>query len=184
MLRDRRFSIARERARDSSRRRLARSRSDTVSYTHLVSAIGDLAGVLVREVVGEGEVLAELLEMCIRDREQGGNGIYDNTQGTGWVESWPVHMPHQEVYLALLDQQASVAMADLEKLLNSSDKSAAALQRADAVAKTIESQFYDADKNCYAFSRNADGSQDHTSTVYPALAWWRDVYKRQKVKWS
>jgi len=25
---------------------------------------------------------------------------------------------------------------------------------------------------CYAFSRNADGSQDRTSTVYPALAWW------------
>ena len=107
--------------------------------------------------------------------EQSGNGIYDNTQGTGWVESWPVHMPHQEVYLALLDQQASVAMADLEKLLNSSDKSAAALQRADAVAKTIESQFYDADKNCYAFSRNADGTLDKASTVYPALAWWSEL---------
>ena len=27
-------------------------------------------------------------------------------------------------------------------------------------------------KSCYAFSRNADGSLDRTSTVYPALAWW------------
>ncbi len=107
--------------------------------------------------------------------EQGGNGIYENTQGTGWVESWPVHMPHQEVYLALLDQQASVAMADLEKLLASADKAAAAQQRADAVAKTIESQFYDAEKNCYAFSRNADGTLDKASTVYPALAWWSEL---------
>ena len=36
-----------------------------------------------------------------------GDGIYDNAQGTGWVESWPSGMPHQEIYLALLDQQAS-----------------------------------------------------------------------------
>ena len=36
-----------------------------------------------------------------------GDGIYDNSQGTGWVESWPTGMPHQEIYLALLDQQAS-----------------------------------------------------------------------------
>ena len=39
------------------------------------------------------------------------DGIYDNSQGTGWVESWPGGMPHQEIYLALLDQQASSAMA-------------------------------------------------------------------------
>ena len=42
-----------------------------------------------------------------------GDGIYDNSQGTGWVESWPGGMPHQEIYLALLDQQASAAMAEL-----------------------------------------------------------------------
>jgi glycogen debranching enzyme len=103
---------------------------------------------------------------------QGGNGIYENTQGTGWVESWPVHMPHQEVYLALLDQQASAAMTVLEQRLGSGEKAAAARDRAAAVAKTIEEQFYDSGKNCYAFSRNADGTLDKASTVYPALAWW------------
>src|SRR3984885_12339483 len=61
------------------------------------------------------------------------DGIYDNSQGTGWVESWPGHMPHQEIYLALLDQQASAAMANVEKLLGNTDKSAAAQQRADTV---------------------------------------------------
>ena len=45
------------------------------------------------------------------------DGIYDNSQGTGWVESWPTGMPHQEIYLALLDQQASAAMAQIETLL-------------------------------------------------------------------
>jgi len=100
------------------------------------------------------------------------NGIYDNRQGTGWVESWPGGMPHQEVYLAFLDQQASGAMAQLEDLLHDSAKSQAARTRADAIAKTIQSQFWDKDKNCYAFSRNPDGSLDRTSTVYPALAWW------------
>jgi glycogen debranching enzyme len=102
------------------------------------------------------------------------DGIYDNSQGTGWVESWPGHMPHQEIYLALLDQQASGAMAEIEKLLGESAKSAAAHQRAETIAKTIESEYYDQEKSCYAFSHNADGSQDRASTVYPALAWWSD----------
>jgi len=100
------------------------------------------------------------------------NGIYDNRQGTGWVESWPGGMPHQEIYLAFLDQQASGAMAQLEDLLHDSAKSTAAKSRADAIAKTIQAQFWDKDKSCYGFSRNPDGSLDRTSTVYPALAWW------------
>jgi hypothetical protein len=107
------------------------------------------------------------------------NGIYSNTQGTGWVESWPGGMPHQEIYLALLDQQASAATAELEKLLGSPEKSAAARQRADKIAATIETEYYDPEKSCYAFSRNADGSQDRTSTVYPAMAWWSDLGNKQ-----
>jgi glycogen debranching enzyme len=103
------------------------------------------------------------------------DGIYDNSQGTGWVESWPGGMPHQEIYLAILDQQASAAMASIEKLLGDSGKSTAAQQRADTIAKTIEKEYYDPEKSCYAFSHNADGSQDRTSTVYPALAWWSNL---------
>ncbi len=100
------------------------------------------------------------------------DGIYDNSQGTGWVESWPGGMPHQEIYLALLDQQASSAMAYLESLLHEGDRSKAAALRAETIAKTINAEYYDAQKTCYAFSRNLDGSLDRTSTVYPALAWW------------
>jgi glycogen debranching enzyme len=100
------------------------------------------------------------------------NGIYANTQGTGWVESWPGGMPHQEVYLAFLDQQASGAMALLEEMLHDAAKSTAARSRAEAIAKTIQTQFYDSQKSCYAFSRNVDGSLDRTSTVYPSLGWW------------
>lgn len=107
--------------------------------------------------------------------DKGGNGIYENTQGTGWVESWPTGLPHQEIYLALLDEQASRAMAQVEDLLNDGKKAEGSRQRAAAIAKTIESQFYDQQKLCYAFSRNADGSLDRTSTVYPSLAWWSSV---------
>jgi len=101
-----------------------------------------------------------------------GDGIYDNSQGTGWVESWPPGMPHQEIYLALLDQQASAAMAKLEALLNNQKDAQAAQVRADNLKKTIESEYYDQQKQCYAFSRNKDGSLDRTRTVYSALAWW------------
>jgi hypothetical protein len=103
------------------------------------------------------------------------DGIYDNSQGTGWVESWPGHMPHQEIYLALLDQQASRAMAEIERLLGESAKSAVAQQRAETIAKTIEQEYYDQQKSCYAFSRNLDGSLDRATTVYPALAWWSEL---------
>ena len=101
-----------------------------------------------------------------------GDGIYDNSQGTGWVESWPGGMPHQEVYLALLDQEASAAMARMEMLLGDATAADAARKRAETVAKTIEAEYYDAQKGCYAFSRNADGTMDRTVTIYPALAWW------------
>lgn len=100
------------------------------------------------------------------------NGIYDNRQGTGWVESWPGGLPHQEIYLALLDQQASAAMAQIEDLLHDSTKTQAANSRAATIAKTINEQFPNGDKGCYAFSRNENGSLDRTTTVYPALAWW------------
>jgi glycogen debranching enzyme len=103
------------------------------------------------------------------------DGIYDNSQGTGWVEGWPGGMPHQEIYLALLDQQASGAMGEIESLLSSPDKATSANKRADAIARTIESEYYDADKGCYAFSYNGAAGVDKTTTVYPALAWWDPV---------
>ena len=37
-----------------------------------------------------------------RAHDSDGDGIYENTEGTGWVESWPPGMPHQEIYLAAL----------------------------------------------------------------------------------
>src|ERR1700761_1319091 len=101
-----------------------------------------------------------------------GDGIYDNSQGTGWVESWPSGMPHQEIYLALLDQQASTAMAKLAGLLEDKTTSDAANARAVDLTKKIETEYFDTASQQYAFSRNVDGSLDHTATVYPAIAWW------------
>jgi hypothetical protein len=101
-----------------------------------------------------------------------GDGIYDNVQGTGWVESWPSGMPHQEIYLALLDQQASAAMAKLAELLGDKATSDAAAMRAGDLAKKIEAEYYDSAGQAYAFSRNADGTVDRTATMYPMVAWW------------
>ena len=101
-----------------------------------------------------------------------GDGIYDNAQGTGWVESWPGGLPHQEIYLALLDQQASAAMAKMNTLLGDSASASAAADRAKKVMSTIESEYYQPATRTYAFSRNVDGTVDHAATVYPALAWW------------
>ena len=81
-------------------------------------------------------------------------------------------MPHQEIYLALLDQQASSAVAYIERQLQDSSKAEIAERRANKIATTINTEYYDPQKSCYAFSHNLDGTNDNTATVYPAMAWW------------
>jgi hypothetical protein len=108
-----------------------------------------------------------------RTHDTDGDGIYDNSQGTGWVESWPSGMPHQEVYLAALDEQASAAYARLAHLINKAAEASSADARAQKVASTIEQEYAGP---MYAFSRNADGSLDKTATIYPAIAWWDGHY--------
>jgi hypothetical protein len=100
-----------------------------------------------------------------------GDGIYDNAQGTGWVESWPPGMPKQEIYLALLDQQGSAAMAQMAKLLEDGVAAQAAATRAARLRATIEREYFLAARDAYAFSQNF-GKLDETATVYPAIAWW------------
>ena len=100
-----------------------------------------------------------------------GDGIYDNAQGTGWVESWPPGMPRQEIYLALLDEQASRAMADLSNLLGDKATADSAKQRATTLHITIEREYFRPDANTYGFSWNS-GKLDTTATIYPAIAWW------------
>jgi glycogen debranching enzyme len=101
-----------------------------------------------------------------------GDGIYDNAQGTGWVESWPPGMPRQEVYLALLDQQASTAMAALAEILDDGSLAFRAASRAKRVHQTIEREYYRPETQTYAFSYNGPGKLDTTSTVFPSIAYW------------
>jgi Mannosylglycerate hydrolase MGH1-like glycoside hydrolase domain len=103
-----------------------------------------------------------------------GDGIYDNSQGTGWVESWPGGMPHQEIYLAELDREASSAMAELDKVLGNEAEANAAAQRAAELSKKIEEEYYIPAQQRYAFSWNGNGKRDEASTMFPAIAWWND----------
>jgi glycogen debranching enzyme len=101
-----------------------------------------------------------------------GDGIYDNSQGSGWVESWIPTMPHQEIYLAVLDEQASLAFADLARATGHDDLATEAQGRARRIAKTIETEYFLSDAQGYAFSWNGNGQRDDTATVFPAVAWW------------
>jgi glycogen debranching enzyme len=111
-----------------------------------------------------------------------GDGIYDNSQGTGWVESWPPGMPHQEIYLAALDQQASMAFARLAKATGHADQASAAEQRARRIAETIEKEYYLPQKHFYVFSRNADGTTDDSATIYPTVAAWDGDFSLQHME--
>ncbi len=108
-----------------------------------------------------------------------GDGIYENTEGSAWVESWPTGMPHQEIYLAALDQQASTAMADLARATGHLDLAQQAAARADKIGQTIEKEYLLPGGGFYAFSRNANGSLDTSPTIFPAVASWDGTYKLQ-----
>jgi hypothetical protein len=98
------------------------------------------------------------------------NGIYDNSQGTGWVESWPPGMPHQELYLAALDEQSAEAYSRLAALMGEASESTAAKQVAGSIRQKLAG--FRGTDGMYAFSRNLDGTYDRTPTIFPAVAWW------------
>ncbi len=100
------------------------------------------------------------------------DGIYDNKEGTGWVESWPQGMPKEEIYMAAVDQQSSTAMSHLAALVGDAALASSAKTKATDIATKIETEFYDASNKFYAFSRNPNGSLDQTASIYPAVAWW------------
>jgi glycogen debranching enzyme len=108
-----------------------------------------------------------------------GDGIYENTEGSGWVESWPPGMPHQEIYLATLDQQASTAMAGLARATGHSEIAQQAESRAARIGAAIEKEYLLPGGGFYAFSRNADGSTDPSATIFPSVASWDGNYKLQ-----
>jgi hypothetical protein len=107
-----------------------------------------------------------------RAHDSDGDGIYENTEGTGWVESWPSGMPHQEIYLAAIDQQSATSMAKLSAIMKDPDLEKSARNQAAQIAAKISSEYFDAGRQFYAFSRNADGTLDHTATAFPSVAWW------------
>jgi Amylo-alpha-1,6-glucosidase len=104
------------------------------------------------------------------------DGIYSNAQGTGWVESWPTGMPHEEIYLAAMDQQSAQAISYLASLMGDQQLAAASKQKAQDIASKIESEYYESGAQFYAFSRNQDGSLDHTASIYPSVAWWDGTF--------
>ena len=104
-----------------------------------------------------------------RTHDSDGDGVYDNAQGTGWVEDWP-KAPHQELYLASLDRDATRAMSELARLMNDAALASEAAATAVKLAAAVES--YRGPDGSYAFSKNADGTFDRTDTVYPAVALW------------
>ena len=98
------------------------------------------------------------------------DSVYDNSQGTGWVEAWLPTLPRQEIYLAALDEQSAQAISRLAQLMGDIESSAAASSHAKEIAEKLTA--YRQQDGFYAFSRNADGSYDHSATIFPSVAWW------------
>ena len=107
-----------------------------------------------------------------RSHDSDHDGIYENTEGTGWVESWPGGMPHQEVYLAALDQQAAESISRLAKLTGNAQLATAAASKAAEIRTKLKQEYYQPANRFYAFSRNPNGSLDSTQSIFPAVAWW------------
>jgi len=111
-----------------------------------------------------------------RTHDSDGDGIYDNSEGSGWVESWFPKMPHQEIYLAALDQQASTAFAGMAKATSHLQLATDAQQRAAHIARQLETEYFLPAADFYAFSHNADQTSDTSPTIYPAVAAWDGTF--------
>ncbi len=98
------------------------------------------------------------------------DGIYDNSQGTGWVEEWPPGLPHQETYLAALDQQSSESIVRLARLMGDDALAAEATRVAADIRAKLPA--FRAPDGTYAFSRRADGQLEAVRSIFPAVAWW------------
>jgi hypothetical protein len=85
-------------------------------------------------------------------------------------------MPQQEVYLAALDEQASLAFAHLAQSSGHVDLAAQAKERAAKIREQIEKEYFLPASSFYAFSHNADGTTDDTPTIFPSVAWWDGSY--------
>ncbi len=107
-----------------------------------------------------------------------GDGIYDNSQGTGWVESWVPRMPHQEIYMAVLDEQAGLAFANLARATGHADLAQAAEARAAHIREQTEKEYFHSD--FYSFSWNPNNTTDDTATIFPSVAWWDGSYSLDK----
>jgi glycogen debranching enzyme len=112
---------------------------------------------------------------CSHDTD--GDGILGNSEGTAWVESWVPNMPRQEIYLAALDEQASVAFANLARVTGHNDLATEAEARATRLRELIEKQYFVAADDFYAFSWNGAGAVDRTPTIFPSVAWWDGDYR-------
>ncbi|HLH06811.1 MAG TPA: hypothetical protein VKW78_06225 [Terriglobales bacterium] len=108
------------------------------------------------------------------ERSHTDRGVYDNSQGTGWVEEWASGPPHQELYLGALDEQSCEAMSRLAALMNDSALSSSAASTAQEIRGQLAT--YRQSDGFYAFSRNADGSFDTSPTIFPSVAWWSGTY--------
>ena len=104
------------------------------------------------------------------------DGLYNNSSSSGWVESWIPKMPQQELYLAAVDEQASLAFASLARATGHNDLAAQATERAARLRDVIEKEYYLPQTGFYAFSHNADGTTDNTPTIFPSVAWWDGSY--------
>jgi glycogen debranching enzyme len=107
-----------------------------------------------------------------RAHDSDADGVYDNSQGTGWVEAWPPKMPNQEIYLASLDLASSQAIADMAKLMQDQTLATSAAAQSKHIAEVVAS--YKQSDGMYAFSRNRDGTFDQTSTIFPSVALWAE----------
>jgi glycogen debranching enzyme len=105
-----------------------------------------------------------------RAHDSDGDGVYDNSEGTGWVEGWPPKLPHQEFYLAALDRDATYAMAQLAQWIGDDSLSREAQSTADKLSASVRA--YRLGNGTYAFSKDVSSTYDPTLTVYPAVALW------------
>lgn len=107
-----------------------------------------------------------------RAHDSDGDGIYENTEGTGWVESWPSGMPHQEIYLAALDQQSADAMSRLASMVKDAHSRRRRLRLRRRFASNSPASTTTPPPASTPSAAIPTASWTPTASIYPVVAWW------------
>ncbi|MFZ0478061.1 MAG: amylo-alpha-1,6-glucosidase [Terriglobales bacterium] len=92
--------------------------------------------------------------------------------GTGWIEGGPLYPVQSELYQASLGVEAAKALSHLAHLVGKEDVASELAQTFDRQNLLLDTTFWSADKQIYAYALDSNGKRLDVASVLAAVPMW------------